>query len=213
MQLYLCYVEKNPLDQKHYGFRKHWIIPILIVMLLALSSLSPSVFAADQVFVPGAYIIDMGRSPQTVANGLKPYGLIYDLMRNAQVPVYWAIRPGKLKDGVDFTADGKDCRGGSIIISAEFAADAIATINQGGGFIWAACHAVSALENVDDPGDPDTDPDMNFLSEHSLVLWGDHGDGTPPYLYNDSDHPIMQFQGTYKICRVNSMSVHDNMLI
>ena len=68
---------------------------------------------------------------------------------------------------------------------------------QGGGFIWAACHAVSALENVDDPGDPDSDPDMNFLSEHALVLWGDHGDGTPPYQYNNSeaDNPIMQFMG------------------
>jgi uncharacterized repeat protein (TIGR01451 family) len=229
----------------------------------------------------------MGRSPQTIANGLKPYGLIYDLVRNALVPVHWAIRPDKLKDGVDFTADGKAYRGGSFIISAEFAADAIATINtwrakgvavdgpieseftapvfkrvtgfpnvviddqndglvtpfyenaeipstayrigfpydlgpcddvfvmphadptwedhqnlitfnQGGGFIWAACHAVSALENLDDPADPDSDPDMNFLSEHSLVLWGDHADGTPPYLYSNSeaDHPIMQFMGT-----------------
>ncbi len=38
---------------------------------------------------------------------------------------------------------------------------------------------------------------MNFLSEHALVLWGDHGDGTPPYQYNNSeaDNPIMQFMG------------------
>ncbi len=71
------------------------------------------------------------------------------------------------------------------------------TFNAGGGFIWAACHAVSALENVDDPADPDNDPNMNFLSEHALVMWGDHDDGTPPYQYNDSesDNPIMQFMG------------------
>ena len=73
--------------------------------------------ADDQVFAPGTYIIDMGRSPQTVANGLKPYGLVDDLVRNHLVPVYWAIRPGKLKDGVDFNADGKDYRGGPFIIS------------------------------------------------------------------------------------------------
>ncbi len=122
-----------PSKPKHHPpdtFPRYRAIPVLLILLWAVFALSPSVFADDQVFAPGAYIIDMGRSPQTVANGLKPYGLVYDLVRNNLVPVYWAIQPGKLKDGVDFTADGKGYRGGPFIISADFASDAIGAINN-----------------------------------------------------------------------------------
>jgi hypothetical protein len=34
----------------------------------------------------GSFIIDMGVVPQTVGNGLKPYGLIYDLIINCKCP-------------------------------------------------------------------------------------------------------------------------------
>ncbi|MDH3308314.1 MAG: hypothetical protein OEO77_12450, partial [Acidimicrobiia bacterium] len=69
--------------------------------------------------------------------------------------------------------------------------------NEQGGYIWAACHAVSVLENVDDPNDPDIDPDLNFLSTNGLIDFGDHGDGTPLYDYNAAlgSDPIMQFIG------------------
>ena len=40
----------------------------------------------------GSYIIDMGQATQTKPNGLKPFGLIYDLVINSQVPISWAIR-------------------------------------------------------------------------------------------------------------------------
>ena len=30
----------------------------------------------------GAFIIDMGVLPQTISNGLKPYGMLYDLLKN-----------------------------------------------------------------------------------------------------------------------------------
>lgn len=74
------------------------------------------------------------------------------------------------------------------------------------GTIWAACHAVSALENTFNPANPSQQ--MNFLSEktgeatgagpyadNSLVLWDAHGDATPPNSYSFSAHPAMQFLG------------------
>src|SRR6185503_7017288 len=34
----------------------------------------------------GSFLITMGITPQTVATGLKPYGLVYDLINNYYVP-------------------------------------------------------------------------------------------------------------------------------
>src|SRR4029079_12748236 len=80
-------------------------------------------------FTPGAYIVDMGQSTQTVGNALKPYGLVYDMVTNFKVPVNWAINPAKttyrLDAGnpipVDFTATittgTKSYAGGSVILA------------------------------------------------------------------------------------------------
>ena len=48
----------------------------------------------DETIPAGSFIINMGVEPQTVNNGLRPYGLVYALLK-AQVPVKWVIRPGK----------------------------------------------------------------------------------------------------------------------
>jgi hypothetical protein len=84
--------------------------------------------AATQTFTAGAYIVDMGQPTQTIANGLKPYGFIFDLIVNKAIPVKWAIEPSKTKDGVDFIANGKSYKGSAFIIPAEFATAAAATI-------------------------------------------------------------------------------------
>ncbi len=68
----------------------------------------------------GSFIINMGVTPQTIANGLKPYGLVYQLVRNHKVPVIWAINPNKNKDGIDFTYNGTDYRGGTFVIEEGF---------------------------------------------------------------------------------------------
>src|SRR5262245_21616019 len=47
--------------------------------------------AANVNFSPGSYVIDMGVMPQTAANGLKPYGLVYNLVTSNGIPVSWAI--------------------------------------------------------------------------------------------------------------------------
>ncbi len=76
--------------------------------------------AGNETFTTGAFIINMGVVPQTVANGLKPYGLIYDLIKNEDVPIKWVIGQGKIKDGIDFTYGGNSYRGGTFIICAEY---------------------------------------------------------------------------------------------
>jgi uncharacterized repeat protein (TIGR01451 family) len=279
--------------------------------------LSAPALAASEPILDGAYVIDMGQSTQTVANSLKPYGLVYELVVKKAIPVKWAIDPNKNREGVDFTANGKPYKGGSFIISPEYAADAASTIAvwkaqgvvvdgplasgfpapiyatitnfpnavldfqngsiaqayftnagipasttgafgsfntyrfgspssltpcddvfvlphadptwadhqnlipfvQSRGFVWAACHAVSVLERIDDPGDADALPDMNFLSHvppaiqdsKSLKLFGAHAAPTTgpyqyanniatslPYGYGSTNlwaYPIMQFLG------------------
>jgi uncharacterized repeat protein (TIGR01451 family) len=278
---------------------------------------SAPAFAASETFAAGAYVIDMGQATQTIATGLKPYGLVYELVVKNAIPVKWAIDPTKLRDGADFTANGKTYKGGSFVIPPEYATQAAAIIAtwrtqgvvvdgplaagftapiydtitsfpntvldfangiiaqayytnagipasttgtygsfntyrfgypssltpcddlfamphadptwanhsnlvpfvQSRGFVWAACHAVSVLERIDDPGDVDTLPDMNFLSHvppavqdsKSLKLFGSHAVPTiGPYQYavttgtnlpygypgsNLAAFPIMQFIG------------------
>ena len=101
------------------------IIPILLLPVVALSQ--------TKTYSAGAYIIDMGQSTQTIANGLKPYGLVYSLIK-AGIPVDWAIDPLKVKDGIDFyavtTANGnKAYKGGSFIIDVVTYPAALAIIN------------------------------------------------------------------------------------
>jgi hypothetical protein len=267
-----------------------FVISITKAFAIALPALLPTARAfaggAAASFAPGAYIIDMGQAIQTVENGLKPYGLVYQLIIAEGVPVHWAFDPAKAKDGADFAAGGKTYRGGTFIVDgkrvtpkvleqlkawkakgvvvdgplqAGFAAPvqkdltswpraildeqtadklvvpfyanagipvssyvtagnptmltncgdiyvlphadpqdwteasgyfpALRGFVADNGYLWSACHAVSALESI---------PGGNFLSEDGLILWSDHGKGTPPYAYAaaHAGDPIMQFTGT-----------------
>jgi Bacterial Ig domain/Secretion system C-terminal sorting domain/Bacterial cadherin-like domain len=83
-------------------------------------------FAQTETLASGSFIINMGATnPNTIANGLKPYGLVYDLMRTHKVPVKWVISQTKLKDGADFTYNGIQYKGGTFIIPAEFRTAAV----------------------------------------------------------------------------------------
>jgi uncharacterized repeat protein (TIGR01451 family) len=297
----------------------------LLLALIAFSLFSSPAFAAVETFPPGAYIVDMGQTTQTIANGLKPYGLVYELVEKQGIPVKWAINETKSRGGADFIANGKNYTSSAFIIPAELALQAAATIaawkaqgvvvdgpltssftapiystidsfpnavldaqngsiaqayytnagipasttgtfgsfttyrfgapasltfcddlyvmphadpawathqnlipfNQSKGFIWAACHAVSVLERLDDPGDVDTLPNMDFLSHtppaitntRSLKLFGSHAAPTVgPYQYANSTaqvlpygpsttniwaYPIMQFLGNIDLATQN----------
>jgi hypothetical protein len=264
--------------------KKFYSSALFVFLLICTACFAAN--AAPDTLKAGSFIINMGVVPQTIGNGLKPYGLVYDLVENHKVPVRWVINGAKAKDGIDFTHNGVQYRGGTFIIPFEFrtptvnsvisawqargvvgntsVSDLILTITKtlfyapnwtldkqngriaaayfvnagipasahGGdsvnwknpgelnacddifvmphadptwathsnlyywnqthkGNIWAACHAVSELENLRNPSNT---IQMNFLSLNGLVLWSDHRkDGTPPYLYANPGHPVMQF--------------------
>ena len=70
-------------------------------------------------FPVGSYIVDMGNTSSDDAQ-LKPYGLIYDLVLNAKVPVYWVINGSKTSQtGVDLTYNGKGYISGPFVISSD----------------------------------------------------------------------------------------------
>lgn len=96
-----------------------------LILMLLLTGFSYQATAADESISTGSFIINMGITPQTVGNGLKPYGLIYDLLKNNKVPIKWVIKPTKVKDGIDFSHNGVDYKGGAFIIPAEFRTAAV----------------------------------------------------------------------------------------
>ncbi len=90
-----------------------------ILLILFLLTGNYSVSAQNETLATGAYIINMGIVPQTQSNALKPYGLVYDLLKNYNVPIKWVISQTKVKDGADFTYNGVEYKGGTFIIPAE----------------------------------------------------------------------------------------------
>ncbi len=107
-------------------FRLRLILPVVSIGLLVYFFLyfnvgTPKIAkAGTESLSSGSYIINMGVSPQTYNNGLKPYGMVYDLMVNYKVPVKWIIDPTKSKDGTDFIYSGTSYKGGPFIIPAEY---------------------------------------------------------------------------------------------
>ncbi len=92
--------------------------------------------AANFTAIPdGSLVIAMDNTNQAVVTpfNLKAYGLVNDLLQN-HIPVMWAIRAGKIKDGVDFTAMAQrlyptatgltnyNFAGGPFIVHRDFAA-------------------------------------------------------------------------------------------
>ncbi len=303
MKIYLSKQAKNP-----HGFNLSFsrLRPLrqgLSIVLLLLGINIPTFAQTTETLSSGAFVINMGVTPPTANNALKPYGLLYEILKNNSGPIKWVISPTKLKDGVDFTYNGVEYRGGTFIIPAEartasvnaaitswqgqgvvgitttspitvpvyttltfvprwtldkkngaiavdfFANAGIPATAHGGsipsgwvdpqaldcctdlfvmphadptwathsrlfswnleckGAIWLGCHAGSALENMFNPASPSEQ--TNFLAEktgtatgagpysasNALVLWGSHTAGTPPYTYDYSTDPVMQFIG------------------
>lgn len=272
-----------------------------LALLAILLVLHNTAMGQSALIKEGSIIIDMGVSPQTESNALKPYGLVYALIAEHFTPVYWSINPNKSKDGIDFTIDGQDFSGGPFIVSADYLTTAVVAeiaeweaqgvityttqssllvplyrelvffaqwaldadngaiaveyLNAAGipntaygfvdpenlnfcndlyvmphadptwathenlydwnnsdanggevGWIWAGCHAISVLEGLEDPSDPNRR--MNFLAEDpspdpggtgiGLIDFGDHEDAsgnTANYLSAYPTDPFMQFMG------------------
>lgn len=102
---------------------KLYTIALVITLLGGLTTKT----VANDTIPGGSFIINMGVTPQTIGNGLKPYGLVYDLLNTHRVPVYWVINPTKSKDGIDFEHDGITYRGGTFIVPFQFRTAAVNT--------------------------------------------------------------------------------------
>ena len=99
-----------------------------LMLIFLMFCVSINLKAQSETFPTGSFIINMGATnPNTIANGLKPYGLIFDLLKNHNVPVKWVIGAGKVKDGIDFTYNGVQYKGGTFIIPKQYRTTAIDT--------------------------------------------------------------------------------------
>lgn len=93
-----------------------------IIIVLFLTNL---LFAQTSTIIPsGSFIINTGVVPQTINNGLKPYGLVYALL-STLCPVDWVINTAKAKDGADFTYNGTNYSGGTFVVEAQYRTSAV----------------------------------------------------------------------------------------
>lgn len=106
---------KNHTHQATILNYKNIILPFVFLVF------SNFLLAQNKTIPSGSVIINMGIVPQTYGNALKPYGLVYNFLTVQKVPVIWSINPTKVKDGVDFTVDGINFKGGPFIIEKQFA--------------------------------------------------------------------------------------------
>jgi len=91
------------------------------MLILVFSATSISAKSQTETLTPGSFIINMGATtPNTIANGIKPYGIIYDLIRNFNVPVKRVISQTEEKDGVYFAFNRAQNKGSTSIIAVEF---------------------------------------------------------------------------------------------
>ncbi|WP_131458310.1 Ig-like domain-containing protein, partial [Jiulongibacter sediminis] len=107
-----------------------------LLLFLCLSFLSNSVNAQTELIPVGSRIVDMGVEPQTINNGLKPYGLVYALVDRG-IPVLWSINPSKSFGEPDFYYEGKAYKGGTFIIPSPITpkTDSIITAWQAQGVV------------------------------------------------------------------------------
>ena len=91
---------------------------------------SQEIFAQyeEEVMEKGSYALNLGITPQTKANALKPYGLIYELLLDHPMEIKWVIKPDKVKDGIDFTIAEQDFRSGSFVIPVSYLTEEVAGV-------------------------------------------------------------------------------------
>ncbi|MCP9495505.1 MAG: right-handed parallel beta-helix repeat-containing protein [Pyrinomonadaceae bacterium MAG19_C2-C3] len=96
--------------------RRHHVIVGVCLIIALLSNAAPRTQAQSARDLPppssnftnipsGSLVIAMDTTNQALVSpfNLKAYGLVHNLLKNG-IPVMWAIRAGKAKDAVDFTA-------------------------------------------------------------------------------------------------------------
>jgi len=89
---------KNKHLQK-INFFPRLFIPVILAGIMALSLKGFSQITYENM-PTGSFIINMGIVPQTVGNALKPYGMIYDLIKNYGVPIKWIVNKPRVRTGL-----------------------------------------------------------------------------------------------------------------
>lgn len=92
----------------------------LIFILIILISLRVGGQSRTEVLARGSYAINLGVTPQTTSNALKPYGFIYELLKEYPMEIKWVINPDKKKDGIDFSLGEENFRSGSFVIPVSY---------------------------------------------------------------------------------------------
>ncbi|MDH3238273.1 MAG: right-handed parallel beta-helix repeat-containing protein, partial [Deltaproteobacteria bacterium] len=95
---------------------KGWLLAIALAALILLAPPAyvhadpdlPGASANTELIPAGSLVIPMDNDKQNIgaAFNLKAYGLVNKLLWD-EIPVKWAIRAGKGKDGIDFTAEAR----------------------------------------------------------------------------------------------------------
>lgn len=161
--------------------------------------------AQTETLSSGSFIINMGATnPNTIVNGLKPYGLMYDLMRNHKVPIKWVIGQTKLKDGADFSYNGVLYKGGTFIVPAEFRTAAVnsrISFWQGQGVVGATTSSILTV-NVS-------------YTLTTLPRWtfdGANGSIAQSYLTN-AGITLSAFPGAYNFKSVSLLDCCDDLFV
>ena len=102
--------------------RKHFAILIAVFFYCYLTGFAQT---KTEVISRGSYAVNMGITPQTPANALKPFGFIYELLKEYPVEIKWIINPDKPKDGIDFKIGEMDFRSGSFVIPVSYLTDTV----------------------------------------------------------------------------------------
>ncbi|MDA1076151.1 MAG: hypothetical protein O3A63_15540, partial [Proteobacteria bacterium] len=77
---------------------------LAVCVCLSTHAELPPAVSTSEVIPAGSLIIAMDNNTQNIGSAfnLKSYGMVNHLLWN-NIPVKWAIKPGKTKDGIDFT--------------------------------------------------------------------------------------------------------------
>ena len=87
------------------SYLKNWIVSFT-VLFFGLGSTNAQITAPA-----GSYIIKMDENLSN-SKGLKPYGMIHELVKFYHIPMKWVVKSGKAKDAVDYTINGVNYSGG-----------------------------------------------------------------------------------------------------
>lgn len=106
------------------SYLKNWIVSFT-VLFFGLGSTNAQITAPA-----GSYIIKMDENLSN-SKGLKPYGMIHELVKFYHIPMKWVVKSGKAKDAVDYTINGVNYSGGLFVIYPQFVTPQVASAING----------------------------------------------------------------------------------